>query len=167
MHAAGPRLWTVCFAVFGVAMAAQLCLLFLLPTGRSSWLGGLGWGLFALSAVLGWSPIVALRRRGAVPKGRSYVHTTHLVTSGPYAVVRHPQFLAGDLLAAAVMCITQHWATVLPGVVGIAANRLSMFAADRDLLVKFGEPYAEYMARVPRASLLVGSWRWLRRYRRR
>ena len=41
------------------------------------------------------------------------------------------------------------------------ANRLSMIEADRDLVAKFGEPYTEYMASVPRAGLLFGLWRWI------
>jgi len=157
------RLWGLLFGVFGAAMAAQICLFFVLPVGRVVWLVGLGWGLFALSAVLGWVPMLVLRSRGGVAKGKSYVHTTRLVTSGPYAFVRHPQFVGADLLAVAVVCITQHWAALLVSAIGIAANRWSMRAADRDLMAKFGQPYREYMARVPRASLLVGSSRWARR----
>jgi len=155
--------WTALFGVWGVALAAQIVFLFLLPAGRIGWLVLVGWGVFGVSAVLGWVPIFLFRRRGGVAKKRSYVHTTELVTSGLYAIVRHPQYLAGDYIAVAVMCITQHWAALVAGGVAVVANRLSMIKADRDLVAKFGEPYTEYMGRVPRASLLVGLWRWVRR----
>ena len=158
--------WTVLFGVWGVALAAQIVFLFLLPAGWFGWLALAGWGVFGVSAVLGWVPIFLFRRRGGVAKKRSYVHTTELVTSGLYAIVRHPQYLAGDYIAVAVMCITQHWGALVAGGVAVVANRLSMIKADRDLVAKFGEPYTEYMARVPRASLLVGLWRWVRRSRR-
>ena len=157
------RVWTVIYAVWCCALVAELVLLFLLPFGSIEWLGWVGWGFFGISALLGWVPIFAFRRRGRVAKGSAYVHTTQLVTSGLYAIVRHPQYLAGDFIAVAVMCITQHWVTIALAAVVVVTNRLSMRKADRDLVEKFGEPYREYMQRVPRASLLVGAIRWLRR----
>jgi len=159
-------IWMALYAIWGVALAAVLSLLFLLPLGNVRWLVHVGWASFAISALLGWAPILVFHRRGGVPKRQSYVHTTQLVTSGPYAIVRHPQFLAGDFIAVAVMCITQHWGAIAAGVIAIVTNRLSMRKADRDLVERFGEPYREYMERAPRASLLVGLWRWARRRRR-
>jgi protein-S-isoprenylcysteine O-methyltransferase Ste14 len=163
----GHPISVVLYCILGVALVAQLALLFLLPTGRVEWLQIVGWGVFALSAVFGWVPIFVFRRHGGVAKGRTYIHTTQLVTSGLYAIVRHPQFLAGDLIAVAVMCITQHWAALVTGAAAIVSNRLTMIKADRDLVAKFGEPYREYMARVPGASLVVGLWRRAHRLRRR
>jgi len=161
----GNRGWTVIYGVWCVALVAELVLLFLLSSGPIEWLGWAGWGLFAISALLGWVPIFVFRRHGRVARGSAYIQTTRLVTSGLYAIVRHPQYLAGDFIAAAVMCITQHWATIALGVVVVVTNRLSMRKADRDLVEKFGEPYREYMERVPRASLALGLYRWCRRRR--
>jgi len=157
----GPY-WIILYGTLSVAMAAQICLLFILPVGGIGWLVPIGWVLFALSAVLGWVPILVFRRHGHVAKGRTYIHTTQLVTSGPYAIVRHPQYVAWDLLALAVMCITQHWAVFAAGGIGIVANHLTMTKADRDLVEKFGDPYREYMEQVPRSNLLLGLWRWAR-----
>ena len=148
--------------VYGVAMAAQASLIFLYPDGDLTWLVLAGWGLFAVSAVLGWLPIFTFRRRGHVAKGKSYIHTTSLVTTGIYAVVRHPQFLAGDFLAVAVMCITQRWPAYLVGAVAVAVNRWTMVKADRNLVARFGGTYEEYARRVPRTNLLLGAIRWLR-----
>jgi protein-S-isoprenylcysteine O-methyltransferase Ste14 len=161
-RARGGPYWIALYSVYGVAMVAQLCLLFLLPAGRIGWLTFIGWALFAVSAILGWLPILVFRRHGRVARGSSYIHTTELVTSGLYAVVRHPQFLASDFLAAAVMCITQHWGVYLAGVVGIGANHLTMIKADHDLVEKFGEQYLQYIEQVPRWNLLIGLWRWVR-----
>jgi len=157
-------IWMALYAIWGLALAAVLSLLFLVPLGNVRWLIHVGWAFFAISALLGWAPILVFHRRGGVPKRKSYVHTTQLVMSGPYAIVRHPQYLAGDFIAVAVMCITQHWGAIAAGVIAIVSNRLSMRKADHDLVGRFGEPYREYMERVPRASLLVGL---LRRARRR
>ncbi|MBN1857750.1 isoprenylcysteine carboxylmethyltransferase family protein [Candidatus Bipolaricaulota bacterium] len=159
--------WNGLYAVYGLAMIAVVSVVFLIPAGGVSWLVLAGWGLFGASACLGWIPIVAFRRRGRVAKGKSYIHTTQLVTSGLYAIIRHPQFLAGDFLAVAVMCITQHWAAYLAGGIGIATNRWTMIKADRDLVAKFGHIYQEYMHRVPRTSLVLGGFRWLLRHRKK
>lgn len=156
------RQWSLLFVVYGGAMVGLLCFLFLLRAGRIGWIRHLGWALFAISAVLGWLPILTFRRHGRVGKGRSYVHTTVLVTSGLYAIVRHPQYLASDFLAAAVMCISQHWTVYLLGVIAIATNHAAMAVADRDLVGKFGEPYREYMRHVPQWNFLFGFFRWLR-----
>ena len=40
--------------------------------------------LWFLSACLGIAPIIIFKRRGGVPKGKGYVHTTKLVTNGLY-----------------------------------------------------------------------------------
>jgi protein-S-isoprenylcysteine O-methyltransferase Ste14 len=155
--------WMTIFAVWGASLGGQIAILFLFPLGRIGWLTSLGWALFGVSAILGWLPIFVMRSHGGIAKRRSYVHTTKLVTSGPFAIVRHPQYLAGDFIAVAVACLIQHWVTIVVGAIAIATNRVSMIKADRDLVAKFGEPYRDYMARVPRANFLLGLWRRLRR----
>lgn len=92
----------ILWIAWGVALVAELVLLFVLPTGSLRWLRVFGCVLFGLSAVFGWLPIFFFRRHGGVARGKSYMYTTALVTRGPYALVRHPQYLAGDLLALAV-----------------------------------------------------------------
>jgi len=160
----GPY-WIFLYSVYGVAMVAQVCLLFLLPAGRIAWLRHVGWALFVVSAILGWLPILLFRRHGHVAKGKSYMHTTELVTSGLYAIVRHPQFLASDFLAVAVLCIAQHWGVYLAGGVGVGVNHLTMIKADHDLVEKFGEPYHKYKLLVPQWNFLIGLWSWVRQRR--
>jgi len=155
--------WIILWTALGVALVAELVLLFLLPSGPLRWLRITGCMLFGLSAVFGWLPIFFFRRHGGVTKGKSYMHTTALVTRGPYVIIRHPQYLACDLLALAIICIVQHWAVVAAGVVGIAANHLTILNADRDLIGKFGDDYRDYMKRVPGTNLILGLWRWIRR----
>jgi len=155
--------WIILWTVLGVALVAELALLFVLPSGPLRWLRITGCVLFGLSAVFGWLPIFFFRLHGGVAKGKSYTHTTALVTRGPYAILRHPQYLACDLLALAVICILQHWSVIVAGVVAIAANRLTITKANRDLIGKFGDPYREYMKRVPGTNLILGLWRWIRR----
>ena len=155
--------WIVLETVWGIALVAGLVLLFVLPSGPFRWLRVVGRALFGLSAIFGWLPIVFFRHHGSVAKGKSYIHTTALVTRGPYAIIRHPQYLAGDLLALAVICIVQHWSVIVAGAVGIAANHLTILKANRDLIDKFGDDYRQYMQRVPGTNLILGLWRWIRR----
>ena len=53
-----------------------------------------GVGLYVSSGIiLGLLPVFELRKKGGVKKGQSYVHTTKLVDTGIYSVVRHPQYV--------------------------------------------------------------------------
>lgn len=125
-----------------------------------------GWGIMMISALFGWLPIFTFRAKGGVEKGKSYIQTTRLVTSGVYAVVRHPQFLAGMLLNVAFPLVAQHW---LVAVLGIPPFVLTLFdarMADQAALEKFGEDYKHYMEEVPRLNFLLGIARWLARIRR-
>ena len=122
-----------------------------------------GWITMAVSAVFGWLPIFAFRKKGEVPKRRSYIQTTVLVDSGIYAVVRHPQYLAGILLSLALILITQHWLIAMIGVVAMVLNYLIALKADQELIEKFGDDYRRYMQKVPRVNFLLGLIRLLRR----
>jgi protein-S-isoprenylcysteine O-methyltransferase Ste14 len=116
----------------------------------------IGWITLALSAVFGWLPILVFRKKGGVPKGKSYIQTTVLVDSGIYAVVRHPQYLAGVLINLALMLITQHWLIAMIGVVAMVLNYFIALKADQELIEKFDDDYKRYMQKVPRMNFLVG-----------
>jgi len=126
------------------------------------WAANLGWLVLTLSAVFGWLPIFELKRRGGVPEGESYVRTTRLVTSGVYGVVRHPQFLAGVLVTVSMALISQHPYSLAAGLVAAVAFASEAPAEDERNLVKFGEPYREYMREVPSLNLVAGLLRRVR-----
>lgn len=117
------------------------------------WLGCFIW---VLSVIFGIAPIFILRSRGGVTKGQSYVKTTKLVDSSLYAIVRHPQYLAGMLFNLAMMLLAQHWVVILIGVVAMAFFYIDTQAADQEGIQKFGEAYRDYMQRVPRANFILG-----------
>ncbi len=100
-------------AVYGIMLTIAfvgqiiLTILFYDPAGNALRIN-IGWGVVWLSAVFGWLPIITFRRKGKV-EGRSYIHTTVLVDSGIYAIVRHPQYLAGVLLNVGLSLITPQW----------------------------------------------------------
>jgi protein-S-isoprenylcysteine O-methyltransferase Ste14 len=93
----------------------------------------------------------------------SEIQTTVLVDSGVYAVVRHPQYLAGVLLSLALILTTQHWLIAIIGVVAMVLNYLIALKADQELIEKFGDDYKRYMDKVPRMNFLLGFIRLLQR----
>jgi protein-S-isoprenylcysteine O-methyltransferase Ste14 len=125
----------------------------------------IGWGIWVLSAIFGIAPIFILRRRGGVAKGKSYVETTHLVDISLYAIVRHPQYLAGILFNLSMMLLAQHWLVILLGVISAVLIYADIQAADREGIEKFGDEYRLYMQRVPQFNFLLGMVRLLQKKR--
>jgi len=116
----------------------------------------LGWVIWLISVIFGVGPIFILRQKGGVAKGKSYVKTTRLVDTSLYAIVRHPQYLAGILFSIAMMLLAQHWLVVLLGVVSSVLIWPDFQAADQDCIEKFGDEYRQYMQRVPQINFLLG-----------
>jgi protein-S-isoprenylcysteine O-methyltransferase Ste14 len=126
-----------------------------------------GVGLYAFSGlVFGGLPVFEFRRKGGVKKGESYIHTTQVVDTGIYSVVRHPQYVTFILWAIAGMLLFQHWVVVLLGVPIFPLTYIDLIKADKDAIEKFGDDYRAYMKRVPRANFLLGILRYLRQKRK-
>jgi protein-S-isoprenylcysteine O-methyltransferase Ste14 len=157
-------IWPVVWGIWSALMIAQIVLAFFFNIPGIQGLRYFGWAVLALSAVFGWMPIFAFRKKGGVAKGKSYVHTTVLVDSGIYTVVRHPQFLAMALINLALMLIAQHWLIVIIGAVSMVLLYLMAIKAEQYLIGKFGDDYKRYMQRVPRMNVFAGLTRlaWCR-----
>jgi protein-S-isoprenylcysteine O-methyltransferase Ste14 len=121
-----------------------------------------GWIIWALSVIFGWLPIFILKKKGGVGKGKSYVHTSVLVDSGLYAIVRHPQYTAGILFSLALILISQTWLITAMGLVVIMLLYLDILNADKYEIQKFGDAYKRYMKKVPGTNFLLGVIRILR-----
>ena len=68
----------------------------------------IGVGLYVVSGlVFGWLPVIEFRKKGGVRKGKSYIHTTQLVDTGIYSIVRHPQYVTFILWAIAGILLFQ------------------------------------------------------------
>ncbi|MFX1563209.1 MAG: methyltransferase family protein [Promethearchaeota archaeon] len=123
-----------------------------------------GVGLYIFSGlVFGFLPIIEFRRKGGVEKGKSYVHTTKVVDTGIYSIVRHPQYVTSMLWAIAGMLLFQHWIVVLLGIPILPLTYIDLIIADREAIEKFGDDYRTYMKKVPRANFLLGIIRRLRK----
>jgi protein-S-isoprenylcysteine O-methyltransferase Ste14 len=121
-----------------------------------------GWGVLMLSAIFGWLPIFTFRSKGKV-EGRGYIRTTVLVDSGVYAIVRHPQYLAGILMNIALAMITLHWLVLALGLVAAPIYYLDTGQEEKGCIEKFGDDYRRYMERVPRMNFILGIVRALRK----
>jgi len=146
-----------------VAFIGQIIFAFLNydPEGNAARINA-GWFVMMVSAVFGWLPMITFRRKGKV-QGRGYIHTTVLVDSGVYAIVRHPQYLAGILLNVALALITPHWTVIILGLLAGTITALDTLAEEERCIEKFGEAYREYMQKVPRLNFVLGILRAIQR----
>ncbi|MBN2388623.1 MAG: isoprenylcysteine carboxylmethyltransferase family protein [Anaerolineales bacterium] len=149
-------------AILTLAAVAQIVLAILLynPDGNVAVIN-LGWVILWLSAIFGWLPIFTFKKWGKVPQGKGYIHTTALVDRGVYAIVRHPQYLAGILIGLGLPLISQHWLVAVLGVVVMVVAYLDTFDEERSTIARFGDEYLHYMQRVPRVNFLLGIVRLL------
>ena len=125
-----------------------------------------GWVVWVFGMVLVMAPIIMFPRRGGVSKGKSFVHTTQLVDTGIYAIVRHPQYTGGIYaLFLTTFLWYPHWLFGVLGVIGTAVIYLSCREEDKLLVEKFGNDYTEYIRRVPGMNFVAGIIRLLRNRR--
>jgi protein-S-isoprenylcysteine O-methyltransferase Ste14 len=152
-------------AIVTVATVGQIVLAFVLynPLGNVP-LINTGWAILWISAIFGWLPIYTFRKKGEV-KGRSYMHTTTLVDSGVYGIVRHPQYLAGVLMSIAIPLISQHWLIAVLGIIAAPLYYLNTYDEEKNDIEKFGDAYKQYMERVPRMNFILGIIRAIGRKR--
>ncbi len=126
----------------------------------------IGWIVWAVGMVLVMAPIIMFPRRGGVAKGKSFVHTSKLVDTGIYSVVRHPQYLGGILaLFLTTLLLYPHWLFVVLGIPGALILYFSTIWEEKRLIQQFGDNYVSYMKRVPRMNIVLGiirRWRQTR-----
>ena len=154
----------VAMSIGGVSFMAQIawCVLFYNWAGLD-WLLYLGWAILAVGVIIMSMPRREFMRKGMAPEGERWLHTTVVVDSGIYAAVRHPIYLGWVLLSLSFMLISQHWAGPILAVAPIAMFVWGIQSEDRGNVEKFGEDYIRYQKTVPKANLILGIIRLLRR----
>jgi len=154
------------FAAAAVLLVSGTALLW--TVGNPIWipLVYVGWAVLLGGMALMALPLILLPRKGQAPRGGGVTQTTAVVTTGVYAVIRHPLYLGWMLAYVALVLIAQHWLVALVAVGGIASVYLICVHEDRRLLARFGEEYARYKRSVPRVNLVSGIVRLLRRSKR-
>lgn len=123
-----------------------------------------GVGLYFTSGIFfGVLPVFEFRKKGGVPNGQSYIHTTKLVDTGMYSILRHPQYVTFIMWAISGMLLFQHWIVILLGVPIFPLTYIDLIKADKDAIMRFGEDYTNYMKKVPQANFLIGLVRLVQR----
>jgi protein-S-isoprenylcysteine O-methyltransferase Ste14 len=124
----------------------------------------IGWVVWVFGMVLVMAPIVMFPRLGGVAGGKSFVHTTRLVDTGIYAILRHPQY-TGGIYAIFITTLLwyPHWLFALLGVAGTGVIYLSCREEDQRMIKKFGNEYRAYMEKVPGMNFILGFIRYCRR----
>lgn len=146
-----------CFPVNPLVLSGVLETAYYLPSFI------IGWIVWAIGMVLVMAPIVMFPRRGGVARGKTFVHTTKLVDTGIYSLVRHPQYLGGILaLFLANLLFYPHWLFVVLGVPGAAILYWGTYEEEKRLVRQFGDDYVSYVKRVPRMNIVLGIIRWWR-----
>ena len=79
-----------------------------------------------------------------------------LVTTGPYAFVRHPFYDTGILGVVAISLITANWFIFLMGAAVMVLLIFRTKTEEENLLARFGESYREYMKRTGRFLPRIG-----------
>lgn len=74
----------------------------------------------------------------------------HLVTTGPYARVRHPMYTAMFGWGIALALVTAHWIFVVLAVLAIAGLIARVPREEQMMIEEFGEEYKAYMQRTGR-----------------
>ncbi len=96
------------------------------------------WGLSSLGAMFGAASGFGVRLRAG----------HQLVSRGPFAIVRHPMYLAVVLSGIGALLIYRTWATLF-----FATNMLGLIVRarreERTLEAEFGDEWREYARRVP------------------
>lgn len=144
-------------AIASLMTVLQMIFAFIFRGPPSVMFEWLGWICLWSAGIFGMIPIFTFRHKGDVPKGKSYIHTSRLVTSGIYGIVRHPQNgTAWMLINLGLMLIVRNWTSYVPGVLSMFLAYLDSYHEDQRCIVKFGPAYTQYISRVPRINFLYG-----------
>lgn len=102
------------------------------------------WGFVAGGCVAVLGVLLRLWAAGHVRKSRN------LATRGPYAFVRHPQYLANSLIAVGISTASGHaWAVLIWGLIFWLCYLPAIEREDDKLHRRFGEDWEKWAAHTP------------------
>jgi protein-S-isoprenylcysteine O-methyltransferase Ste14 len=104
--------------------------------------------LGSLSVAMAWAAVRHLGRQFRVSAGLYEDHA--LVTTGPYAIVRHPIYCALlGMLLFTLLLLAPWQRTLLPVLLYLAGTEIRVRTEDALLASRFGEVFSNYQARIP------------------
>ena len=101
-------------------------------------------------------PFFLFPNKGKVQKGESFLHTTVIIDSGIYGLVRHPQYLGWAFIIFFLVLIKQHLIITVIGIIALFLLHISTLEEEKHLINKFGSDYLNYMKDVPMWNVLHG-----------
>lgn len=119
------------------------------------WLKIIGFILFIPSAYLVWTSHEMLKHK-ANPEGGKLDATTVFVDSGIYGIVRQPMTLGMAIWSIALILVFQSLLSLIFGLACVLSFWLSAKNEGKHNISKFGEPYKQYIQKVPMWNVL--SW---------
>ena len=140
-----PAAWIASFGLMGYAMV-MVCLntsRFILP----GWLTFAGWGLLPLSSLLMLYTLVL-----ELPFPRTFVgspSSTDMVTTGTYALMRHPTVLWYLLILASALLATRSWVLLVGMPIWLAMDVGWVLLQERFSLPRNFPDYATYKRTTP------------------
>ena len=140
-----------------------LILLKVVEPHENKLLSYLGVGFWFIGMIFVIYPLVYFKLKGNVSKGKAYVHTNKIVTTGLYSIVRHVQYTGGILsIFIATPLLYPHWIFILLGIPGILLTYLGTKREDKLMIEKFGDEYKKYIDKVPAMNIIIGIIRKLK-----
>ena len=145
-----------------LATAFTMLVNLLLDRGDNRYMRGAGAVVLAVAGILIFVPFVLLRKHGRGEDDETYMQTNAVVDGGLYALVRHPQYLGYMLPAAGFSLLSRQWLSVVLAGSGVACFYIQAVQEEEYCLRRLGEPYEEYLERVPAFNVVAGIVRLLR-----
>lgn len=139
---------SICLCAFLVLYAINPPWLKVLSVPFPDWLRWTGAALGVLSlAVYAWARVTLGREWSSRLQTRE---AHHLVTTGPYARVRHPIYLAILSFLTSITLVAANWFLVAFLAVSIADLALRIPEEEQMMIEAFGDEYVAYMQRTGR-----------------
>jgi len=108
-----------------------------------SWNQIISWILLFASIYPGIAGYLTLRNKGEAKD--SFENTTKLVRSGIYRYIRHPLYCSLLLFGTGMMFIDPGLHQIIAGIINALAIYLTALIEEKEMIVKFGNKYSEYM----------------------
>lgn len=105
--------------------------------------------LLLMGAWIAISAIEAISKVTGMEVVDAHSKPTEIVTSGPYSVIRHPQYLGADLahIGGSVLLSASYALLFTP--IYVLCNYLISWKEEKELASEFGKEYKNYQKKVP------------------
>lgn len=114
----------------------------------------IGYSIIALGIIFFVFSVNSLKHKEKPKSG--WEHTTEIVDTSVFRVVRHPLYLGGTIATVGIMLVIQSIPSTILGLVAFFCFWMASKKEDEFNIKKFGESYKEYMEKVPMWNFLKG-----------